>query len=111
MQSREGPRRWGSPETLARLKAKERLRHLRRRKTGDADQLVSLAGWSKLDRRLVFFPSLAVKHVGSYEAKTHLPELLDRVERGEIVVITRRGRPAAHLVPVAITATSPATAV
>ena len=39
-------------------------------------------------------------HVGSYEAKTHLPRLLDSVERGETVVITRRGRPAARLVPV-----------
>jgi prevent-host-death family protein len=40
-----------------------------------------------------------MRHVGSYEAKTHLPELLDHVERGETVVITRRGRPAARLVP------------
>lgn len=39
-----------------------------------------------------------MKHVGSYEAKTHLPALLDAVERGEIIVITRRGRPAAQLV-------------
>jgi prevent-host-death family protein len=41
-----------------------------------------------------------MRHVGSYEAKTRLPELLDSVERGETVVITRRGRPAARLVPV-----------
>lgn len=41
-----------------------------------------------------------MRHVGSYEAKTHLPELLDYVERGEMVLITRRGRPAARLVPV-----------
>jgi prevent-host-death family protein len=38
--------------------------------------------------------------VGAYEAKTHLAELLDRVERGERIVITRHGRPVAHLVPV-----------
>lgn len=37
--------------------------------------------------------------VGSYEAKTHLPQLLDRVERGETIVITRHGRPVARLVP------------
>jgi len=43
-----------------------------------------------------------MKHVGSYEAKTHLPELLDAVERGETVVITRRGRPAAHLIPISL---------
>jgi len=41
-----------------------------------------------------------MRHVGSYEAKTHLPALLDSVARGEVVVITRRGRPAARLVPV-----------
>jgi prevent-host-death family protein len=37
--------------------------------------------------------------VGSYEAKTHLPELLERVSRGEKILITRHGRPAAMLVP------------
>ena len=34
------------------------------------------------------------------EAKTHLSELLDRVEAGESVVITRHGRPVAQLSPV-----------
>jgi len=37
--------------------------------------------------------------VGAFEAKTHLPRLLDRVERGESLTITRHGRPVAHLVP------------
>jgi prevent-host-death family protein len=37
--------------------------------------------------------------VGSYEAKTHLPQLLDRVEQGETIVITRHGKPVARLVP------------
>jgi prevent-host-death family protein len=40
-----------------------------------------------------------MRHVGSYEAKTHLPALLDAVEGGETVVITRNGRPSARLVP------------
>ena len=31
------------------------------------------------------------------EAKTHLSTLLDRVERGEEVVITRRGKPVARV--------------
>ena len=31
------------------------------------------------------------------EAKAHLSELLDKVEAGEEVVITRHGRPVAHL--------------
>lgn len=39
------------------------------------------------------------KTVGAYEAKTHLAELLDRVERGERVTITRHGRPVAVLAP------------
>jgi prevent-host-death family protein len=38
--------------------------------------------------------------VGSYEAKTHLPRLLERVEQGEIITITRHGKPIARLVPV-----------
>ncbi len=39
--------------------------------------------------------------VGSYEAKTHLPRLLERVEHGEIITITRHGKPVARLVPAA----------
>lgn len=38
--------------------------------------------------------------VGAFEAKTKLSELLDAVERGEEVVITRRGQPVAKLTPV-----------
>ena len=34
------------------------------------------------------------------EAKAHLSELLARVENGEDLVITRRGRPVAQLSPV-----------
>ena len=37
--------------------------------------------------------------VGAYEAKVKLSELLDKVEHGEQVVITRHGRPIARLVP------------
>lgn len=40
-----------------------------------------------------------MRTVGAYEAKTHLPRLLDEVERGETIVITRHGVPIAHLVP------------
>lgn len=35
--------------------------------------------------------------VGAYEAKTQLSSLLDKVEQGEEVVITRHGRPVARL--------------
>ena len=37
--------------------------------------------------------------VGSFEAKTKLAELLDKVEAGETVTITRRGKAVAKLVP------------
>lgn len=37
--------------------------------------------------------------VGSFEAKTHLSALLERVEKGEQITITRRGVPVAMLVP------------
>lgn len=40
-----------------------------------------------------------IKTVGAYEAKTHLPALLDSIERGEKVIITRRGQPVAILMP------------
>ncbi len=39
--------------------------------------------------------------VGAFEAKTHLSALLDRVERGEEILITKHGRPVARLAPVA----------
>jgi prevent-host-death family protein len=38
--------------------------------------------------------------IGAFEAKNKLSELLDRAERGEEVVITRRGKAVARLVPV-----------
>jgi prevent-host-death family protein len=41
-----------------------------------------------------------MKEVGSYEAKTHLPELLNQVLKGEKITITKHGVPIAILVPV-----------
>ena len=38
--------------------------------------------------------------VGSYEAKTHLSALLERVSKGETITITKHGVPVAKLVPV-----------
>ncbi|MBO0699110.1 MAG: type II toxin-antitoxin system prevent-host-death family antitoxin [Zavarzinella sp.] len=37
--------------------------------------------------------------VGTFEAKTHLTQLLGRVARGERILITNRGQPVAMLVP------------
>ncbi len=36
--------------------------------------------------------------VGAFDAKTHLSALLDRVEAGESITITRHGTPVARLV-------------
>jgi len=38
-------------------------------------------------------------HVNMHEAKTHLSKLVERVERGEEIVIDRAGKPVAKLVP------------
>lgn len=40
-----------------------------------------------------------MKTVGAYEAKTHLARLLDEVEAGETITITRHGVPVATLIP------------
>jgi prevent-host-death family protein len=40
--------------------------------------------------------------VGAVEAKTRFGQLLERVERGEEITITRRGRVVARLVPAAV---------
>jgi prevent-host-death family protein len=41
----------------------------------------------------------ASREIGAFEAKNTLGTLLDRVERGEEIVITRHGKPVARLVP------------
>jgi prevent-host-death family protein len=40
-----------------------------------------------------------MREVQSSEVKARLPQFLDEVEQGETIVITRHGRPVAHLVP------------
>lgn len=40
-----------------------------------------------------------MREIQASEAKTHLPQLLDEVERGETLVITRHGRAIARIVP------------
>ena len=39
--------------------------------------------------------------IGAFDAKTRLSELLDRVEGGEVITITRHGVPIARLEPYA----------
>ena len=38
--------------------------------------------------------------IGAFEAKTRLSELLDKVSRGHVYRITKRGKPVAELRPV-----------
>ncbi len=40
-----------------------------------------------------------MRKIQASDAKAHLPSLLDEVERGETVVITRHGEPIARIVP------------
>ena len=40
-----------------------------------------------------------MREIQASEAKTHLPRLLDDVEHGETLIITRHGQPIARIVP------------
>ena len=40
-----------------------------------------------------------MRRIGAYEAKTHLPRLLDEVGRGETITITKHGVDVAVLAP------------
>ena len=40
-----------------------------------------------------------MRQIQASQAKTHLPELLDEVERGETLIITRHGRAIARIIP------------
>jgi prevent-host-death family protein len=45
-------------------------------------------------------PIDAIEEIGAFEAKTRLSELLDKVARGRVYRITKRGKPVAELRPV-----------
>jgi prevent-host-death family protein len=40
-----------------------------------------------------------MREIQASEAKTHLPRILDDVERGETLIVTRHGRRIARIVP------------
>ncbi len=40
-----------------------------------------------------------MRQLGAFEVKTHLSQILDDVQRGETILITKRGEPVARLVP------------
>jgi|SRR5579862_459736 prevent-host-death family protein len=48
------------------------------------------------------YPKLGPPEIGAFDAKNTLGTLLDRVEQGEEIVITRHGKPVARLVPNAV---------
>jgi prevent-host-death family protein len=48
-----------------------------------------------------------MKTVGAYDAKTHLPKLLELVGKGEKIIITRHGVPVAVLQPAASSKRTP----
>lgn len=41
-----------------------------------------------------------MKTVGLFEAKTHLSALVEAARRGEVTIISVRGKPAAQVVPI-----------
>jgi prevent-host-death family protein len=41
-----------------------------------------------------------ITSVGAYEARTRFAELLERVEQGDEITITRHGAPVARMVPI-----------
>ena len=41
-----------------------------------------------------------MREVGAFQAKNQLGALLDQVEQGEEIIITRHGKPVAKLVPI-----------
>jgi prevent-host-death family protein len=43
--------------------------------------------------------NMKVKQIGTFEVKTHLSQILDKVEKGEDFIITRRGKPVAKIIP------------
>jgi prevent-host-death family protein len=43
--------------------------------------------------------SAEAAHFNMHEAKTHLSRIIDRVERGEEIVIDRAGTPVAKIIP------------
>ncbi len=43
-----------------------------------------------------------VREVGTYEAKTHFSKLLDEIQTGTKIIVTRHGKPVAEISPPAV---------
>ena len=37
--------------------------------------------------------------IGAFEAKTHFSQIIEKAERGEDFIVTRRGKPVAKIIP------------
>ena len=42
---------------------------------------------------------MAQQLIGSFEAKTHFSQIIEKVEHGAGFIVTRRGRPVAKIIP------------
>ena len=57
-------------------------------------------GWAQAGAHIDWSDRLVnMRSIQASDAKTHLPQLLDDVERGETLLITRHGRSIARIVP------------
>ena len=56
--------------------------------------MMKLLDWSNTSLRCMIMET-----IGAYQAKTHLPKLLERVIKGERFIITKHGMPVAILQP------------
>ena len=74
-------------------------------RNGDSQSFAARCRWHRGSRYttnwLTSSDEARMKTVGAFQAKTQLSQLLDQVEKGEAVTITRHGRPVAVLAPVA----------
>ena len=66
---------------------------------GSKDDLKIRAGHVKLVNDWLIWSSAMAATVSAFEAKTRFGELMERVNRGEEIVITRHDKPVARLVP------------
>src|SRR3990172_7037932 len=74
-------------------------------RNGDSQSFAARCRWHRGSRYtenwLTNSDEARMKTVVAFQAKTQFSQLLDRVEKGEAVTITRHGRPVAVLAPVA----------
>ena len=42
---------------------------------------------------------MAQQHIGTFEAKTHFSQIIEKAEHGAGFIITRRGKPVAKIIP------------